>query len=171
MQELIRVPLHLSLHLLPRNRLLTALEACNTATKKQRRLLQLCNADPAAFSTVFLVVHAVGVVCLLSALEAPKKSPVGRRNLPPATAGTKKLHYRSLGSPLSTTSEVPRIQQLCPSDPHGPVTLQSKFGGGKSLPHLASLHCWEPRLLQILRPLCTYGGNPLCTAKPGSTAL
>ncbi|KAJ1178839.1 hypothetical protein NDU88_004081, partial [Pleurodeles waltl] len=31
-QELIRVPLHLSLHLLPRNRLLTALEACKTAT-------------------------------------------------------------------------------------------------------------------------------------------
>ncbi|KAJ1177092.1 hypothetical protein NDU88_002354 [Pleurodeles waltl] len=126
----------------------------------------LVSLHPAGFLDCFQVVHALGLACLLSAPGALKKSPVGRRNLPPATAGNKRLHHRSSGSPLSTTSVVPGTQQLCPSDSHSPVTLQSKFDGGKSLPPHARLHCWVPRDLQLLRLLCTLPGFPSCPAKP-----
>ncbi|KAJ1178880.1 hypothetical protein NDU88_004122 [Pleurodeles waltl] len=119
---------------------------------------------PAGFLNCFLVVHALRAVCLHPALEAKKKSPVGRRNLPPAKAGTKRLHHRSSGSPLILTSLVPGTQELGPSVSHSPVALLSKFGGGKSLPLHAREQTCVLRDLQLLRLLCTSPRIPLCTA-------
>ncbi|KAJ1100218.1 hypothetical protein NDU88_005305 [Pleurodeles waltl] len=85
--------------------------------------------NPAGFLDCFLVGHALRAVCLHPALEAKKKSPVCRRNLPPATASTKLLYHRSSGSPLIVTSVVPGTQELDPSDSDSPVVLLSKFGG------------------------------------------
>ncbi|KAJ1212984.1 hypothetical protein NDU88_000623 [Pleurodeles waltl] len=85
--------------------------------------------NPAGVLDCFLVVHALGAVCLHPAQEAKKKSPVGRQNLPPANAGTKPLLHQSSGSLLIVTSVVPGAQVLDPSNHDSPVVHLSKFGG------------------------------------------
>ncbi|KAJ1175273.1 hypothetical protein NDU88_000561 [Pleurodeles waltl] len=85
--------------------------------------------NPASFLDCFLVVHALKAVCLHPALEATKKSPVGRQNLPPAPAGTKLQLHWYCGTPLILTSVAPGTKVVDPSDPDCPVVQPSKFGG------------------------------------------
>ncbi|KAJ1090996.1 hypothetical protein NDU88_004124 [Pleurodeles waltl] len=134
MQELSRVPLHLPLRLLPR----VDADCSGTPAKPQQSSKKtpsdIVVPNPVGFLNCLLVVYAMGAVCLHPALEATKKSPMGRLNLSPANAGTKLLLHRSSGSPLIVTSVVPGTQELDPSDPDSPVVHLSTFGGGKSLP-------------------------------------
>ncbi|KAJ1100217.1 hypothetical protein NDU88_005304 [Pleurodeles waltl] len=164
MQELTRVPLHFSVRLLPRID-----DDCSGMPAKPQQSSKTSTSNivaphPAGFLNCFLVVHALRAVCLHPALEAKKKSPMGRRNLPPASAGTKRLHHRSSGSALILTSVVPGTQELGPSVSHSPVALLSKFGGGKSLPPHSRQQTCVLRDLQLLRVLCTSPKNPLCSA-------